>query len=143
MAGYLNLYSDIGSLFVAAEEYKAKLALSKDPRDVKRLSNKLDETVELLLEAVAGLPNSQRIEQVMDDISFSSLPVVVEEIRDLRGKLKACEAAGKQVDATRIARELASLEAAVAKICVDERNGASTRDATSRSFCVATDQVRI
>lgn len=128
MACYLDHYNDFGSLLSTVKEFRTKLARAADPRDVQRLTRKLDEATDLLHEAVSGLPNSPYIEQVLDEICFSSLTVLVEEVRELRGKLRACETKGRMVDAGRITRELAPLEAAMGRICDDACSDSSVAD---------------
>lgn len=117
MAEYIQEYSNLRCLWDSMADCKAKLDKAVHQRDIKRLADKLEKVEELLLGSVAGLQSSPMIELILDEISFGSLEVLTEEIRDYRKQLKAFESNGNHIDGRRINRELAPLEDAIARIC--------------------------
>jgi len=117
MAGYLQNYSSLACLLQSISDCKVKLGNAVHQRDTMRLARKLETEEELLFEAVADLNCSPLIEQILDEISFGSLEVLIEEIRDNREKLKAFTSQGNLIDAGRINRDLAPLNNAMTRIC--------------------------
>eukprot|EP01032_Pedospumella_encystans_P008903 gene8903-10521_t len=117
MARYLQDYSSLVCLSQSVVDCRVKLGNAVHPRDAIRLTKKLETEEELLLEAVAKLNCSPLIEDILDEISFGSLEVLTEEIRDYSEKLKTFTKQGNRVDAGRICRDLAPLHTALTRIC--------------------------